>query len=196
MDERASLAGFRIGRGYALGDHFFASRELAAEGRHLDDLRAELDVREAEPASDDPAVPEELLDLRRMRGGSDVEVFGFPAEQQVANAAAHQICDVVSLPKAIEHFERVRIDVAARDRMRVARHDLGHSAHGFQLLLTLWLPSSSRRCRRPRSAAPQALPPTACGAARARPAHRRRPRALQTAARRARSESYGPSGGS
>ena len=49
--------------------------------------------------------------------------FGPAAEQQVADAAADQIRDVVELPQAIEHLQRVGIDVAARDRMLRARDD-------------------------------------------------------------------------
>ncbi len=67
MDEVAAFGGRRIRRGHAVGDDLFARRQLAPERGDLDDLGAELDVREPEPPADDPAVPEELLDLRRMR---------------------------------------------------------------------------------------------------------------------------------
>ena len=50
-------------------------RDLAAERRDLDHLRAELDVREPEAAADDPAVAEQLLDLIRMRRRADVEIL-------------------------------------------------------------------------------------------------------------------------
>ena len=56
---------------------------------------AELDVRQAEAPADDPAVPEELLDLLGVRRRADVEVFGPPAEQQVADAAADEVGDVI-----------------------------------------------------------------------------------------------------
>ena len=97
--------------------------DLAAERRDLDHLGAELDVREPEAAADDPAVPEQLLDLIRMRRRADVEVLGPAPEQEVANAAADQIGDVVGLPQPVEHFQRVGVDVAARERVLRARND-------------------------------------------------------------------------
>jgi hypothetical protein len=90
---------------------------LAAERRDFDRLWSVLDVREAEAAADDPAVAKELSDLVGMRGRADVEVLGTPAEQQIAHAAAHQIRDVIVLVEAVQNLERVRINVAARNRM-------------------------------------------------------------------------------
>jgi len=45
------------------------------------------------------------------------------AQQQVANAAADEICGVIALPQAIQNLQGVRIDVTARDRMLLSRHD-------------------------------------------------------------------------
>ena len=111
------------GRGHAVLHDFLARLHLAAERRDLDDLRAELHVREPEAAADDPAVPEQLLDLIRMRRRADVEVLGPAAEQQVADAAADEIGDVVELAQPVENLQRVRIDVAARERVLGARDD-------------------------------------------------------------------------
>ena len=77
----------------------------------------ELDVREAEPAADDPAVAEELLDLVGMRRGADVEILRPPAEQQVADAAADEIGGVIVLVQPVQDLEGVGIDVATRDRV-------------------------------------------------------------------------------
>ena len=96
---------------------------LPPERRDLDHLRAELDVRQPEAAADDPAVPEQLLDLIRMRRRADVEVLRPAAEQQIADAAADQVGDVVALPQPVEDFQGVRIDVAARERVLGARDD-------------------------------------------------------------------------
>ena len=87
-----------------------------------------LHVRQPEPPADDPAVAKELLDLVRMRGRTDVEVLGTPAEQEVADAAADEIGNVVALAQAIEDLERVGINVAARERVLVAWDDprVGH----------------------------------------------------------------------
>ncbi len=101
----------------------FSWRHLPAECRYLDDLLAEFDVRKTKAAADDPAVPKQLLDLVGMGGRADVEVFGSPPDEQVANTSADQVRRVVGLAESIEHFERVRVDVAARERVRGARND-------------------------------------------------------------------------
>ncbi len=94
----ARRGAMRIRRGHAVLHDFFARLELTPEGRDLDDLGAELDVGEPEAAADDPAVPEQLLDLVRMRRRADVEVLGPAPEQEVAHAAADQVGDVLALP--------------------------------------------------------------------------------------------------
>ena len=90
----------RCGR-LALG----AGRNVAAERGDLDCLQAKPDVREAEAAADDPAVPKELLDLVGMRRGADVEVLRPPAKQQVAHAAADQVRRRAGFVKPIEDFQ-------------------------------------------------------------------------------------------
>ena len=113
MDLQIALAfgvvdlGFAIGRLRRLAGR---GRHVLAERRHLDGLVAELHVREPEPPADDPAVPEQLLDLIRMRRGADVEVLGPAAEQQIAHAAADEIRGVVRLVQPREHLERIGID--------------------------------------------------------------------------------------
>ena len=67
-----------------------------------------------------------------MRVGADVEVLRPAAEQQVADAAADQIGDVVVLLQPIQDPQRVRIDVPARDRVSLARDDHG-AGHGSGL---------------------------------------------------------------
>ena len=47
-----------------------------------------------------------------MGGRADVEILGLPAEQQVANAAADEVGDVVGLAEPVQDLERVRVDVA------------------------------------------------------------------------------------
>ena len=98
---------------------------LPAERRHLDRLLPELDVRETEAAADDPAVAEEALDLVRVGRRADVEVLGAAAEQQVPDAAADEVGDVVELPQPVEDFEGVWIDVLARERVLRAWDDPG-----------------------------------------------------------------------
>ena len=103
-------------------------RDVLAEGRDLDGLGAELDVRETEPPADDPAVPEEPFDLIGMRIGADVEVFRPAAQQQIADAAAYEIGDVTLLLEPLKDAKSVRINVPARDRMICAWDDdrFGH----------------------------------------------------------------------
>ena len=80
-------------------------------------------MREAEAAPDDPAVPEQPLDLVGVRRRADVEVLRTAAEQQIAHAAAHEVGDVVVLVETIENLQRVGIDMSARDRVFGARDD-------------------------------------------------------------------------
>ena len=58
-----------------------------------------------------------------MRGRADVEVLRPAPEQQVADAAADEVGDVVVLMEPVEHLQRVGVDLAARDRVLGARHD-------------------------------------------------------------------------
>jgi hypothetical protein len=85
-------------------------------------------VRQPESPADNPAIPEEALDLRRMCVGADVEVFRFPAKQEIANAAADEIGDVLRFVKSIEDAKSVRVDVSARNTVIRSRDDngLGH----------------------------------------------------------------------
>src|SRR5437588_8842752 len=93
----------------AVRHDLFARLDRTPERGDLDDFGTESYMRESEAAADDPAVPKELLDLIRMRRGADIEVLGATAGQQIANAAAHQIGDVIVLAQAIEDFQRVGI---------------------------------------------------------------------------------------
>jgi hypothetical protein len=90
-------------------------RDLPAERGDFDDFCAELDVREAEAASDNPAVPKELFDLVGLRGCPHVEVLRTTAEKQVADRSTHEIGDMPVLVEPIKHFEGVGINVAAGD---------------------------------------------------------------------------------
>jgi hypothetical protein len=53
---------------------------MLSKRRDLDGLQAELDVGKPEPAADDPAIAEQLLDLVRVRVGPDIEVENLPFE--------------------------------------------------------------------------------------------------------------------
>ena len=88
-------------------------------------------MREAEAAADDPAVAKQLLDLVGVRRCADVEVLGPAAEQEIADAAADEVGDVIGLPQAIEDLQGIRVDVAARERVLGARDHPGldHGRH-------------------------------------------------------------------
>src|SRR5262249_1394475 len=87
MEEVLAFGGRGMGKGPAVLRDFLAGLDLPAERRHLDHLRPEAHVGQPEPPPDNPAVSEQLLDLIRVRGGADVEVFRTPAKQEIANAA-------------------------------------------------------------------------------------------------------------
>ena len=105
---------------------------MPPERRHFNRLRAELHVRQAEPAADDPAVAEQFLDLVRVGGRADVEILRPPLEQQIAHAAADEIRDVMVFVQPIENFERVGIDVTAGDHVLGPRDD-GRLRHRAKL---------------------------------------------------------------
>ncbi len=106
-----------------------------------------------------------------MRRRADVEVLRPAAEQQVADAAADEVGDVVGLAQPVEHLERVGIDVAARERVLGARDDprLSHRRALYQFsLFSFGVFPVLRRCRRPRQRHVRARPPLHPRRARAR----------------------------
>ena len=137
----------RAGRGLdGLGEdgrrhRVLALRDLPPERRDLNHLLSELHVGEPEAPPDDPAVPEQFLHLIRVRRRADVEVFRTAAKQQIADAAAHQIGDVIELPEPVQDLERVGIDVTSRDGVLVPRNDprLGHRRALYQTGELSWL---------------------------------------------------------
>ncbi len=114
LEEGGLFGGFTVGLVGVRG---------SPESACLDDLFAEPDVSEAKAATDQKAVSEELPDLVGVSVGSDIEVLGGPAEQQVANAAADEVRDEARLVKPVEHSERVGINVPTGNAMRGALQD-------------------------------------------------------------------------
>src|SRR5690606_30908216 len=97
--------------------------DIGAEGRDLDDLAAEHDVREAEAAADQAAVAEQLLDLFGRGVGGDVEILGRQAGQQAAHGAADQAGAMAGLVQAVEHAHGVGADGPTGNRVLVAGDD-------------------------------------------------------------------------
>ena len=96
-----------------LGGSQLVRRNLTPEGRDFDRLLAELDVGEPEPAANDPAISKDPFDLARVCGRSDVEILGSSRKQQIADAPANEICLMIELAQAVQHLERVWIDLVA-----------------------------------------------------------------------------------
>jgi len=84
---------------------------LGPEGRGLDQPVAVHDVHQPEAPADDPAVAKQPLDLAWMGLGSDVEVLGLAAEEQIADAAADEIGLVATALQTRQHPQGVLIDV-------------------------------------------------------------------------------------
>ena len=72
-------------------------------------------------ATDQAAIAELLAHLLGRGVGGHVEILGVAADQQVSHGAADQIGLETGVPQAVEHAQRVRADVLARDGVLVAR---------------------------------------------------------------------------
>jgi len=110
---------------------------MTTEGRHFDNLRPEHHVREAETATHQAAVAEELAHLIRRGVGSDIKIFWFFAQQQVAHPAAYQVCFIARFIQTIEHFERIFADIFAGNSVLLTRNNrhlrFGHCLNGHAL---------------------------------------------------------------
>jgi hypothetical protein len=70
-----------------------------------------------EAAADQPAGPEQRLDLLRMRVGRDVEILGRDAGQNVADAAADQVGLEAGIAQRVERAQRGGGEQGTGDRM-------------------------------------------------------------------------------
>ena len=89
---------------------------VGAEGRGLDDLRAEEHVGEAKPTADDPRVAERRLDLVGRCARRNVPVLGRATDEEIANATADQVRLESSAGQLANHAIRVGIDGGAIER--------------------------------------------------------------------------------
>ena len=53
----------------------------------------------------------------------DVEILWLAAEEQVANAAADEVGDVLAVAEPVQNFQGIRVDVASRQRVGLAWND-------------------------------------------------------------------------
>ena len=125
---RLGRAGVRaVGR--SVDDRRFrlcSRHDQTAKRRDFHDLRrTEPDVRQPESPADNPAIPEQFLDLVRVCVGADVEVLRPPSEQQVTHTAADEVGAVAVIVEPIEDAKGICVDQAARDAVTFARNDLG-----------------------------------------------------------------------
>ena len=106
------VAALRLG---AVAFFLFELARVRAERRGLDDLRAVEDVGEPEAAPDDPAVPEQALDLVRRRARDDVEVFGFETEEEITHATTDEVGEVIIVSQSLDDLCGVGIDLIRRN---------------------------------------------------------------------------------
>lgn len=132
-NQQVGLLGVRLAGGRLFGGRliFGAGQNVTPERGHLDGIGTEAHVGETKAPPDDPAVPEELLDLVRMRVGADVEIFGATLQQEVTDTTANQIGGVVELLETVQDFQRIRVDVTPGNRVARSRddHRLSHETH-------------------------------------------------------------------
>ena len=72
-------------------------------------------MRETKPAPDQPAVAKCRPYLLRRGIGGDIEVLGFPPEQEIAYAAANQIRLIAGFFQAIKNFNGIFTDIRPGD---------------------------------------------------------------------------------
>src|SRR3546814_10540641 len=106
---------------------------VAAECRHLDDLRTEHHMCQAKAAADQAAVAEQLLYLIGRGVGGHVEILRPQSQQQVAHRAADQVGGVAGLIEAVQHAQRRLADVPAGNDVLVARNDPRSEEHTSEL---------------------------------------------------------------
>ncbi len=85
----------------------------------------EKDLDQPEAPADDAAVPEEFPQLPGPGVGHHVEVFGRLAQQQVPDAAPHQVGGVAGMVEAVKDFQGLHVNVSPGDGMFGPGNDVG-----------------------------------------------------------------------
>ncbi len=82
-----------------------------------------VDMGEAEPSTDQPAIAEQLFNLVWSCIRSYIEVFRLTAEQQVADSAAYEVGIISLLLQPVQHTNSVVADPLAGNGMFRTRND-------------------------------------------------------------------------
>ena len=85
----------------------------------------EKDLDQPETTADNATVAEKFPQLAGPGVGHHVEVFGRLAQQQVPDAAPHQIGGVAGMVEAIQDFQGLHLNVSPGDGMFGPGNDVG-----------------------------------------------------------------------
>ena len=91
----------------------------------------EKDLHQPEALADDAAVAEEFAQLPGPGVGHHVEVLGLLAQEQVPDAAPHQIGGVAGMVQAVKDLQGFHIDVSPGDGMFRPGNDVGLGSERF-----------------------------------------------------------------
>lgn len=81
-------------------------------------------MRQAKAPADNPAIAKYLLDLFRTGVSRDVEIFGFPPQQQISDTATNQIGLVIGFFQALQYFQGIFTDLRTGNAMLWTRINL------------------------------------------------------------------------
>ena len=85
----------------------------------------EKDLDQPEAPADNPAVAEEFPQLPGPGVGHHVEVLGRLAQEQIPDAAAHQVGGVAGMVEAVKDLQGLHVDVSPGDGMFGPGNDVG-----------------------------------------------------------------------
>jgi len=97
---------------------------IGAEGGDLDGLAAAHHVDDLEAPADDARTAEQATHLLGGGVGGDVEILGYPAQQQVAYRAADEVAPVAGLSQGFAGLQRAVVDLVTADAMFALGQDL------------------------------------------------------------------------
>ena len=84
----------------------FIALGSGTESGHFDDFPAEADMRQPEPASDQPAVGKQGPHFFGMCVGRNIEILGMQLKQRIPYAAAHEKCLKPGFVQPVQYLER------------------------------------------------------------------------------------------